>query len=232
MMSDFYRKCGKRSFDVVCAILLLAATFPIQIALYFAVRAALGSPVFFRQQRPGWKGKEFGLIKFRSMLDLRNEQGQSLSDSDRLTRFGRLLRATSLDELPELWNVLKGEMSLVGPRPLMPRYLPYYSKEEMRRHDVRPGVTGWSQIRGRNAVTWPERFRDDLWYVDHLSFMLDLKILFLTVWKVLRRDGINHQPGRPMPAFDEFARAEGRQPRAELGDAECGVTRTAQERIE
>lgn len=210
-MNSFYRKHGKRWLDLLVAACALVVLAPLLLVLGLAVRLFLGSPVLFRQQRPGRHGQLFGLIKFRSMRDLRDEHGNNLPDSARLTRFGRLLRATSLDELPELWNVLKGDMSLVGPRPLMPRYLPYYTPEEMRRHDVRPGVTGWSQIRGRNAVSWPQRFQDDLWYIDHLSLTLDVKILFLTVWKVVRREGINHQPDRPMPAFDEYARAEGRK---------------------
>ena len=181
----------KRLFDVVasaCALLLLA--LPLLVVIWM-VRRKLGSPVFFTQMRPGLQGKPFLMVKFRTMTDARGPDGALLPDADRLTPFGRFLRASSLDELPELWNVLKGDMSLVGPRPLLMEYLPLYSPEQARRHEVRPGVTGWAQINGRNALSWEDKFRLDVWYVDNHSFWLDLKILALTVKKVFVREGIS-----------------------------------------
>ncbi len=181
----------KRLFDVVasaCALLLLA--LPLLVVIWM-VRRKLGSPVFFTQMRPGLHGKPFLMVKFRTMTDARGPDGALLPDADRLTPFGRFLRATSLDELPELWNVLKGDMSLVGPRPLLMEYLPLYSPEQARRHAVRPGVTGWAQVNGRNTLSWDDKFKLDVWYVDHRSLWLDLKILWLTVRKVLVREGIS-----------------------------------------
>jgi lipopolysaccharide/colanic/teichoic acid biosynthesis glycosyltransferase len=173
------------------ALLLLS---PVLAVLAVLVRLKLGSPVLFRQQRSGLHGKPFTLVKFRSMTDRRDGQGNLLPDAERLTRFGRFLRASSLDELPELWNVLKGEMSLVGPRPLLMQYLPLYTPEQARRHEVRPGITGWAQVNGRNALSWEEKFALDVWYVDNQTLWLDLKIIFLTLLKIVKRDGIN-QPG-------------------------------------
>jgi lipopolysaccharide/colanic/teichoic acid biosynthesis glycosyltransferase len=161
----------------------------------------LGPPILFRQQRPGLHGRAFTLNKFRTMTDARDDQGNLLPDARRLTRCGRFLRSTSLDELPELFNVLKGDMSLVGPRPLLTRYLDRYTPEQMRRHEVKPGITGWAQVNGRNAITWEQKFALDLWYVDNWSFWLDLKIIILTIWKVLTCEGIS-QPGRA--TMEEF----------------------------
>jgi sugar transferase EpsL len=158
------------------------------------VRLAIGAPAIFQQERPGLHGRSFTIFKFRTMTELRNSSAALLADEDRLTRLGGFLRATSLDELPELWNVLKGDMSLVGPRPLLMQYLGRYTREQTRRHDVRPGITGWAQVNGRNALTWDQKFHLDLWYVDHRSFSLDLKILMMTIWKLASRDGIS-EPG-------------------------------------
>jgi sugar transferase EpsL len=166
---------------------------PMFLVIGFLIRYQLGTPIFFRQKRPGLQGKSFEMIKFRTMCSLRDEKGELLQDSHRLTALGKFLRATSLDELPELWNVLKGDMSLVGPRPLLMEYLTLYTEEQNRRHEVRPGITGWAQINGRNALTWEEKFQLDVWYVDHQSFSLDLKILLLTIKKVLLREGITSE---------------------------------------
>ncbi|AKJ69012.1 sugar transferase [Pandoraea thiooxydans] len=181
----------KRAFDIVIAGVALVTLGPVLLVLWLAIRVLLGTPVFFVQQRPGLHGKTFRMIKFRTMTDSRDPNGQLLSDAERLTAFGRFLRSTSLDELPELWNVFKGDMSLVGPRPLLIEYLPLYSPQQARRHEVRPGITGWAQINGRNAISWDEKFKYDVWYVDHRSFFLDLKIIFLTIRKVLVREGIS-----------------------------------------
>jgi lipopolysaccharide/colanic/teichoic acid biosynthesis glycosyltransferase len=166
-----------------------------------AVRLRLGSPVLFRQRRPGLHGRPFEMLKFRTMLDATDGAGNPLPDADRLTPLGRFLRATSLDELPELWNVLRGEMSLVGPRPLLMEYLPLYTPEQARRHEVRPGITGWAQVNGRNAISWEEKFRMDVWYVDRRTFALDLKILLLTAKKVVVREGISQQGQATMERF-------------------------------
>ncbi|VTU37489.1 sugar transferase [Variovorax sp. RA8] len=191
----------KRLLDVGLATVgLLVLSIPL-VLLMWCVRCALGSPVFFPQTRPGLRGRPFKMIKFRTMTDARSEDGQLLSDEERLGSFGRFLRTTSLDELPELWNVLKGDMSLVGPRPLLMEYIPLYSPEQARRHDVRPGITGWAQVNGRNALSWEEKFRLDVWYVDHRSLWLDLRILWLTVRKVLARDGISALGEATMPRF-------------------------------
>ena len=181
----------KRLFDITAALVaLLLLALPL-LALTWLVRRKLGRPAFFRQVRPGLQGKPFLMVKFRTMTDARGPDGALLPDADRLTPFGRFLRASSLDELPELWNVLKGDMSLVGPRPLLMEYLPLYSPEQARRHEVRPGVTGWAQVNGRNTLSWDDKFKLDVWYVDHRSLWLDLKILWLTVRKVLVREGIS-----------------------------------------
>jgi sugar transferase EpsL len=190
-----YRLYGKGLLDWTLALLLLIISSPIFCLLALLVRFKLGTPVLFRQQRPGLNGRQFTLIKFRTMADKRDAQGNLLPDADRLTPFGKFLRASSLDELPELLNVLKGEMSLVGPRPLLMQYLPLYTPEQMRRHEVRPGITGWAQVNGRNALTWEEKFALDVWYVDNHTFWLDLKIIFLTLWKIIGREAIN-QPGQ------------------------------------
>lgn len=191
----------KRLFDfAIAALALLLLALPL-LALTWLVRSKLGRPVFFRQVRPGLHGKPFEMVKFRSMTDTRGPDGDLLPDADRLTPFGRFLRASSLDELPGLWNVFKGDMSLVGPRPLLMEYLPLYSHEEARRHAVRPGITGWAQVNGRNALSWKEKFKLDVWYVDHCSLWLDVKILWLTVRKVLVRDGISADGEATMSKF-------------------------------
>lgn len=191
----------KRYLDFVLACLaLLILSVPL-LFLIWQIRRKLGSPVFFRQMRPGLHGKPFQLIKFRTMTDAHGFDGHLLPDAERLTSFGRFLRASSLDELPELWNVVKGEMGLVGPRPLLMEYLPLYSVEQMRRHEVRPGITGWAQVNGRNALSWDEKFKLDVWYVDNRSLWLDIKILWLTVRKVLLRDGISAPGEATMSKF-------------------------------
>ena len=181
----------KRLFDFLMALFGLVVLSPVLAILAWQIRKKLGSPVLFRQTRPGLHGKPFQMVKFRTMRDAIGPDGQPLPDSERMTPFGSFLRSASLDELPELWNVLKGDMSLVGPRPLLMEYLPLYSPEQARRHEVRPGVTGWAQINGRNALSWEEKFRLDVWYVDNQSFWLDLRILALTVKKVFVREGIS-----------------------------------------
>lgn len=191
----------KRPADILLSALGLIVLAPVMAAVAAAVAVALGRPVFFRQERPGLHGRPFRLVKFRTMLDSVDSAGNPLDDAQRLTRFGRFLRASSLDELPELWNVLRGDMSLVGPRPLLMRYLPLYSPEQARRHDVRPGLTGWSQVNGRNALSWPDKLALDVWYVDHRSFGLDLKILLMTVAKVVSRSGIAAEGSETMPEF-------------------------------
>lgn len=184
----------KRLFDTVVAAFALLLLSPLMLLTAVAVRIALGSPVIFRHSRPGLNGQVFTLLKFRTMLDARDASGAMLPDGARLTAFGRFLRRTSLDELPELLNVLQGDMSLVGPRPLLPEYLPLYSADQKRRHDVKPGLTGWAQINGRNAATWSQKFACDVWYVDNRSFLLDLKILAATIRMVLTGEGIT-EPG-------------------------------------
>lgn len=181
----------KRFFDVFVAVLSIVALMPVLLLLSLLVRFYLGSPILFVQNRPGYKGRVFKMLKFRSMLDAVDQEGIALPDSERLTPFGGKLRSLSLDELPGLISVLKGDMSLVGPRPLLVEYLPLYSAEQARRHQVRPGITGWAQVNGRNAISWEEKFKLDVWYVDNQSFWLDIKILLLTVKKVLVRDGIS-----------------------------------------
>ncbi|RZS85988.1 sugar transferase [Pigmentiphaga kullae] len=192
---------AKRVFDIVLAAIALLLLSPIILLLCIAVRLKLGSPIFFRQIRPGLHGKPFQMVKFRSMRDAVGFDGRPLPDEQRLTSFGRLLRSTSLDELPELWNVLRGDMSLVGPRPLLMEYLPLYDSYQSRRHETRPGVTGWAQINGRNALSWPEKFDLDVWYVDNHSLSLDLKILWVTMRKVLIREGISGEGQATMERF-------------------------------
>lgn len=196
-----YRRFGKRCCDLVASMLLLILLLPVIGVVAVLVWMRLGAPVLFRQERGGFRGSIFRVRKFRSMLDARDAHGNLLGDAERLTPFGRFLRASSLDELPTLWHVVAGEMSLVGPRPLPAIYLPRYSPEQARRHDALPGVTGWAQVNGRNSISWEEKFRLDLWYVEHVSFWLDMKILFLTVGKVLRRSGISAEGEATMPEF-------------------------------
>ncbi len=196
----------KRLFDFIAAGAGLLVLWPFLALLALLVRVKLGSPVLFRQQRAGLDGKPFHLYKFRSMTQACDAQGQLLPDAVRLTAFGRLLRSTSLDELPGLWNVLCGEMSLVGPRPLLPEYLPLYSPQQARRHEVLPGITGWAQVNGRNAISWEQKFELDVWYVDNRSFWLDLQILWKTVAKVLKRDGISNAQDVTMPPFEGSAK--------------------------
>jgi sugar transferase EpsL len=186
---------SKRIFDLIATSLGLLLLSPILLLTALFVRIFLGDPVLFRQKRPGYKGRPFYVQKFRTMTDVTDSAGNLLPDSQRLTRLGRFLRATSLDELPELFDILSGQMSLVGPRPLLMEYLEKYSPEQMRRHDVYPGLTGWAQINGRNTTDWSDRFAMDVWYVDHWSLWLDIKIILVTIWKVLKREGVN-QPGQ------------------------------------
>lgn len=191
----------RRAFEFFLALIALVALAPVILMVGILIRRKLGAPIFFRQTRPGMNGKPFQMVKFRTMLDATDKLGNSLPDDQRMTPFGAFLRSTSLDELPELWNVVKGEMSLVGPRPLLVEYLPLYSQEQYRRHEVRPGVTGWAQINGRNAISWEEKFLLDVWYVDNQSLWLDFKILFLTMKKVLIRDGISGEGEITMSKF-------------------------------
>ena len=191
----------KRCFDFIVALCgLVLLSLPL-LLLVILLRRKLGSPVFFCQTRPGRDGRPFRMLKFRTMTDARCTDGQLLPDAERLTSFGRFLRASSLDELPELWNVLKGDMSLVGPRPLLMEYLPLYTPEQARRHEVRPGITGWAQVNGRNALSWEAKFQLDVWYVDHRTLWLDIRILWLTVKKVLVRDGISATGEATMPRY-------------------------------
>jgi lipopolysaccharide/colanic/teichoic acid biosynthesis glycosyltransferase len=191
----------KRLLDFLVASVMLILLAPVMLAVALLVRRDTGGPVLYRQTRPGLHGKPFELVKFRTMRDACDASGRSLPDAERITPLGHFLRSSSLDELPELWNVLKGEMSLVGPRPLLMEYLPLYSTEQARRHEVRPGLTGWAQVNGRNALSWEERFALDVWYVDHHSFWLDLRILARTVGQVLAREGISAQGEATMPKF-------------------------------
>ena len=191
----------KIMFERLAALLLLLMLSPINLLLVLAIWLRLGRPVLFIQERPGLQGAPFRLIKYRTMLDSLDDDGKLLSDEERLTSFGRLLRATSLDELPELWNVVKGDMSLVGPRPLLMAYLPLYSTEQARRHEVLPGITGWAQINGRNDISWPEKFALDVWYVDNWSLWLDIKIMVITLKKVLLREDIHSDGHATKPAF-------------------------------
>lgn len=192
----------KRLFDIIASAIGLVVLSPVFLVLIYLIRKNLGSPVFFVQERPGKDGKPFKMVKFRSMRDAADAQGNPLPDHERLTPFGKKLRATSLDELPELWNVLKGDMSLVGPRPLLMKYLPLYNAFQYRRHEVRPGITGWAQVNGRNAISWDDKFAYDVWYIDNQSFWLDMKILMLTVKKVFAKSDINAGEDVTMPLFE------------------------------
>lgn len=191
----------KRLFDIVSATIGLIVLSPVIAVVAYLIHNRLGSPVLFRQVRPGLGGKPFEMVKFRTMRDSLDASGKPLPDSERMTDFGRFLRSSSLDELPELWNVIKGDMSLVGPRPLLMEYVPLYDEEQIRRHQARPGVTGWAQINGRNALSWEEKFKLDVWYVDNRSLWLDIKIIFLTIKKVLVRDGISAEGEATMTRF-------------------------------
>ena len=196
-----YEKYVKRPLDMVLSGGALLVLSPVLLVTAALVRTKLGSPVVFCQERPGKDEKVFKLYKFRTMTDERDEDGNLLPDEVRLTKFGRLLRSTSLDELPELWNIFKGDMSIVGPRPLLVKYLPLYNEHQKHRHDVTPGLTGWAQVNGRNALSWEEKFNLDVWYTQHISFALDVKIIFMTVMKVFRREGISSQTSDTMEAF-------------------------------
>ena len=199
--ATFYEKYIKRLLDIVLSGGALLVLWPVLLITAILVRTKLGSPVIFCQERPGKDEKIFKLYKFRSMTDQRDENGNLLSDEVRLTKFGKLLRSTSLDELPELWNILKGDMSIVGPRPLLVKYLPLYNEEQKHRHDVRPGLTGLAQANGRNALSWEEKFKLDVWYVEHISFATDVKTIWLTVKNVLRREGISSETAATMEEF-------------------------------
>lgn len=201
IMGKRIAKLVKRGIDVCGAALGLALLAPLFLLIALLVRLDSPGPVFFRQVRPGLHGRPFVIYKFRTMREACDESGNPLPDEQRLTRLGKWLRSTSLDELPELYNVLKGEMSLVGPRPLLMEYLGRYNREQARRHEAKPGLTGWAQVNGRNAITWEEKFRLDVWYVDNWSLWLDLKIILLTIWKVLRREGISAPDHATMPVF-------------------------------
>lgn len=200
----------KRAFDIVVSAAALLILCPVMLVVAWLVRRNLGSPVLFRQARPGYGGRLFVLVKFRTMRESAGPNGGSSSDAERLTPLGQFLRSSSLDELPELWSVLKGDMSLVGPRPLLAEYLPLYDAEQRRRHDVRPGITGWAQVHGRNLLSWEEKFRLDVWYVDHQSLWLDMKILFMTMKKVFAREGIHAHGEATMPRFEGNAAVRGR----------------------
>jgi lipopolysaccharide/colanic/teichoic acid biosynthesis glycosyltransferase len=197
-----YTTTLKRLLDCLIACFALLVFSPLMLVIALLVWRKLGTPVIFRQQRPGLNETLFTMVKFRTMRDAVDKHGQPLPDSERLTAFGRWLRATSLDELPELWNVLRGEMSLVGPRPLLAEYLPLYNDQQRRRHDVRPGITGWAQVNGRNAIDWEQKFALDVWYVDHVSFGLDVKIIAMTLRRVLKREAISAEGHATMPKFN------------------------------
>lgn len=201
-----YQKYIKRLLDIIISFVALVVLSPVLLVVAILVRVKLGSPVIFHQQRPGYQEKIFKLCKFRTMTDERDENGELLPDEVRLTSFGKFLRSTSLDELPELWNILKGDMSIIGPRPLLVRYLPYYTEEERHRHDVRPGLTGLAQVNGRNALGWEDRFAYDLEYVNHLTFMMDLRIIGMTVGKVLKRSGTLSGAEQVVADFDVYRR--------------------------
>lgn len=198
-----YRHCLKRVFDFLFASVALLILLPVLLLITIGLHVAnKGAGAFFFQERPGRYGKLFKVIKFKTMTDERDEQGQLLPDAERLTKIGKVVRSLSIDELPQLVNVLKGDMALIGPRPLLPQYLPLYSKEQARRHEVRPGITGWAQVHGRNAISWTKKFELDVWYVDHCSFLLDVKIFFLTIKKVLVREGISQEGQATMEYFN------------------------------
>jgi sugar transferase EpsL len=194
---NLYKHSLKRLFDFAVALLALFLLSPVMIFIAIAIYWKMGAPVLYRQQRPGLKGQPFTILKFRTMTNATGPDGSPLPPEERVTSFGHFLRSISLDELPEIFNVLRGDMSFVGPRPLLMQYLPLYTPEQNRRHDVRPGITGWAQVNGRNAISWEEKFQLDVWYVDHVSLWIDLKILFLTFWKVARREGIGAVDAEP-----------------------------------
>ena len=196
-----YRKYFKRLLDLICSLGFILCFWWLYILVAILVKRKLGSPVIFKQQRPGLNGKIFTMFKFRSMTDAKDKDGKLLSDAERLPRFGKLLRATSLDEIPEFINVLKGDMSLIGPRPLLVEYLERYNDEQKRRHEVKPGVTGWAQVNGRNAISWEEKFKYDVEYVDKLNFLLDMKIVFLTIKKIVVKEGISQEGNATMEKF-------------------------------
>lgn len=196
-----YEKCIKRMLDIVLSLSALIILSPVMFVVWCLVRIKLGSPAIFKQERPGLNGKVFKLYKFRTMTDERDENGELLPDEVRLTKFGKALRSTSLDELPELWNIVKGDMSIVGPRPLLVKYLPLYSERQARRHEVRPGFTGLAQVKGRNSISWEEKFEWDVWYVDNITFGGDIKIILNTVKVVLKKDGISSGTSATMEEF-------------------------------
>ena len=196
-----YRKYFKRLLDIICSLGFILCFWWLYIVVAILVKRKLGSPVIFKQQRPGLNGKIFTMYKFRSMTDSKDKDGKLLSDAERLPRFGKILRATSFDEIPEFINVLKGDMSLIGPRPLLVEYLERYNDEQKRRHNVRPGITGWAQVNGRNAISWEEKFKYDVEYVDKLNFLLDMKIVFLTIKKIVVKEGISQEGNATMEKF-------------------------------
>jgi sugar transferase EpsL len=206
----WYRRWGKRAFDLALTLVACVVALPVATLLAFLVRRKLGRPVLFRQQRPGLGGQPFTLLKFLTMSETCDKNGNLLPDGERLTRFGRFLRGTSLDELPELWNVLRGDMSLVGPRPLLMQYLKRYTPEQARRHQAKPGITGWAQVNGRNALSWEEKFALDVWYVDHVGLSLDARILWRTVGQVLSRRGVSPEGRATMPEFQGSRETEER----------------------
>jgi lipopolysaccharide/colanic/teichoic acid biosynthesis glycosyltransferase len=201
LQGKILKKMIKRLFDILFSFTALLILFPVLVCIYIAVLITMGRPVLFRQERPGLKGKSFFLYKFRTMTVPKAGEHSAKFDSVRTTSLGGIMRSLSLDELPTFINVLKGDMSIVGPRPLLVRYLERYSPEQARRHDVKPGITGWAQVNGRNAISWEEKFKFDVWYVDNYSFMLDMKILFMTVLKIIKREGVDHGEGLTMPEF-------------------------------
>lgn len=198
---NLYKNFFKRMIDIMVSVIALILLSPIFLLLFIVIKMKLGSPVFFSQERPGKNGKIFKMYKFRSMTDAKDIEGKLLPDSERLTEFGRKLRATSLDELPELWNILKGDMSLIGPRPLLKEYLFLYNDFQKKRHDVRPGLTGWAQVNGRNLLIWNDKFLLDVYYVEHISFIFDIKIILLTIKSILKREGINSESSDTMEKF-------------------------------
>ena len=197
-----YEKYIKRPQDFILSVIAIIVLSPVLVLIAVLVRIKLGSPVLFKQQRPGLNGKIFNMYKFRTMTDKRDSEGNLLPDAERLTKIGKIVRSLSIDELPQLINVLKGDMALVGPRPLLPKYLPLYSEEQFRRHEVRPGITGWAQVNGRNDISWKRKFELDVWYVDHISFWLDVKIIMLTIKKVFVREGINKEGNATTEPFN------------------------------
>lgn len=204
-----YKNFFKRFLDIIISLIFILCFWWLYVVIAILVRIKLGSPILFKQDRPGLNEKIFKMYKFRTMTDAKDSLGNLLTDAERLTKFGKFLRSTSLDEIPELWNVIKGEMSLVGPRPLMPKYLAYYTEEEKKRHNVRPGVTGWAQVNGRNSLTWEDKFRYDIEYVNTVSFWLDLKIVFITIKKVFKRQDISDFSDENKEIdFDEYRRME------------------------